>query len=118
MSQHPFALSLTLEFQVAPEWNRLVAFDARLPHGVSPVRGTHDPRRGRLVLTGWFSEPQTTFSGAFGADDAAEAKATAVLDSIVQPLQEQLDAEVRCEAEVDEVNNARHASERFIGSGA
>ena len=43
---------------IAPAFNRLTIFDARLPHGVSPVRGTRAPRRARLVVTGWFSEPQ------------------------------------------------------------
>ncbi|KAL1503967.1 hypothetical protein AB1Y20_010384 [Prymnesium parvum] len=58
---------------VAPRWGRLTVFDARLPHGVAAVRGTRDPRRARLVLTGWFSSPQPTVRGglAAGGEEAA-----------------------------------------------
>ena len=66
---------------IAPAFNRLTIFDARLPHGVSPVRGTRDPRRARLVVTGWFSEPQPSIDGALADDDEAEAAAMAVLES-------------------------------------
>lgn len=37
---------------VPPLFNRLTVFDPRLPHGVSAVHGTRDPREGRLVLHG------------------------------------------------------------------
>ena len=30
--------------EVEPRFDRLVAFDPRIPHGVRPVTGTHDPR--------------------------------------------------------------------------
>lgn len=49
---------------VAPRFNRLTIFDARLPHGVTRVEGTRDPREARLVLHGWFTEPQPHFEGA------------------------------------------------------
>lgn len=39
-------------------FNRLTVFDPRLPHGVSEVRGTRDPREGRLVIHGWFVQPR------------------------------------------------------------
>ena len=68
---------------VAPRWNRLTVFDARLPHGVSPVRGTRDPRRARLVLTGWFSEPQISVSGLLADGGDAEAAALAVVEANV-----------------------------------
>ena len=49
---------------VEPAFNRLVLFDPRLPHGVREVQGTRDPRKGRLVVTGWFTEPTPFFTGA------------------------------------------------------
>jgi hypothetical protein len=79
---------------VAPQWNRLTVFDARLPHGVAPVRGTRDPRRGRLVLTGWFSDPQPSVSGALADGGKREAKAMEALEEALTPFQEAM-AEVR-----------------------
>jgi hypothetical protein len=49
---------------VAPELGRLVVFDPRIPHGVRPVTGTHDPREGRLVIHGWFVQPRPFVRGA------------------------------------------------------
>ncbi len=49
---------------VEPAFNRLTLFDPRLPHGVRAVEGTRDLRRGRLVVTGWFTEPTPFFNGA------------------------------------------------------
>lgn len=44
-------------------FNRLTVFDARLPHGVRRVEGERDPRGARLVLHGWFTEPEPFFDG-------------------------------------------------------
>lgn len=49
--------------EVAPEFNRLVVFDPRIPHGVRRVEGTHDPREGRLVIHGWFVQPRPFIEG-------------------------------------------------------
>ena len=49
---------------IEPKFSRLVAFDPRIPHGVREVRGTHDPREGRLVIHGWFVQPRPFVSGA------------------------------------------------------
>jgi 2OG-Fe(II) oxygenase superfamily len=48
---------------VPPEFNRLLVFDPRIPHGVREVRGTRDPREGRLVIHGWFVQPRPFISG-------------------------------------------------------
>lgn len=48
---------------VEAKFNRLTVFDPRLPHAVSEVRGTHDPREGRLVIHGWFTQPKTYLDG-------------------------------------------------------
>jgi hypothetical protein len=48
---------------IAPRSGRLVVFDPRIPHGVREVRGTHDPRAGRLVIHGWFVQPRPFVRG-------------------------------------------------------
>lgn len=50
--------------------NRLIAFDPRLPHGVTEVRGTMDPREARLVIHGWFTQPKTYIDGFVPAKSA------------------------------------------------
>lgn len=49
--------------RIAPKFGRLVVFDPRIPHGVSEVRGVHDVKRARLVVHGWFSNPQPAIDG-------------------------------------------------------
>lgn len=49
-------------------FGRLLVFDGRFPHKVETVKGTRDPRRGRLVLTGWFSDPRNRATGGLAAD--------------------------------------------------
>ena len=66
---HDFASVRSVEHgelvrRVAPELGRLVVFDPRIPHGVRPVTGTHDPRDGRLVIHGWFVQPRPFVRGA------------------------------------------------------
>jgi hypothetical protein len=41
-----------------PKYNRLILFDARLPHGVRPVHDIRDPRRSRAVLHGIIPIPE------------------------------------------------------------
>ena len=50
-----------------PKFNRLTVFDPRIPHGVREVRGTKDPRYGRLVVHGWFVQPQPFVEGPLDA---------------------------------------------------
>lgn len=61
-------------------FGRLLCFDGRLPHRVSRVDGTRDPRRGRLVLTGWFSEPRTRADGGLSDGEVLVPDAQAALD--------------------------------------
>jgi hypothetical protein len=56
---------------IAPKFGRLTVFDPRLPHGVRPVRGTMDPRHGRLVLHGWFVQPRPFVQGPVTTDELA-----------------------------------------------
>jgi hypothetical protein len=53
---------------IEPRFNRLVVFDPRIPHGVREVRGTHDPRQGRLVIHGWFVQPRPFIAGPLRAN--------------------------------------------------
>ena len=57
---------------VEPRFNQLLVFDARVPHGVREVRGERDPRGARLVLHGWFTQPQPYFEGVDGGGGLAE----------------------------------------------
>ena len=58
---------------VPPRFNRLTVFDPRLPHGVPVVEGVRDPSQGRLVLHGWFNEPEPSLRGAL-ADRATTTR--------------------------------------------
>jgi hypothetical protein len=48
--------------RVPADFNQLTVFDARIPHAVSAVHGTHDPLDSRVVLHGWFNYPKLTTS--------------------------------------------------------
>jgi len=61
--------------EVQPLFDRLTVFDARLPHGVSRVEGERDPRGGRLVLHGWFTEPAPFSEGALTEEEVGEGLA-------------------------------------------
>jgi len=54
---------------VEPRFDRLTVFDPRLPHGVRTVRGTLDPRLGRVVVHGWFVSPRPFVEGALEASE-------------------------------------------------
>jgi hypothetical protein len=58
---------------IAPEFNRLSVFNPAIVHGVRPVRGTHDPRYGRLVIHGWFVNPRPFWVGPLRIEDVREA---------------------------------------------
>jgi hypothetical protein len=58
---------------VSSDFNRLTVFDPRVPHGVSEVRGTLDPREGRLVIHGWFTDPRPHIEGSLPGARCAEA---------------------------------------------
>ncbi len=53
--------------RIPSRFDRLVVFDPRLPHGVTEVEGTRDPREARLVVHGWFTEPRPFAEGALSA---------------------------------------------------
>lgn len=55
---------------VKPEFNRLVIFDDRMPHAVSPVLGQMDPSEARIVLHGHIGEGPAAVEGALQPDVA------------------------------------------------
>jgi hypothetical protein len=54
---------------IEPKFNRLTLFNPALTHGVREVRGTHDPREGRLVMNGWFVNPRPFWTGPLSPED-------------------------------------------------
>ena len=73
--------------RIEPRFNRLVVFDPRIPHGVTRVEGTMDPRESRLVIHGWFTEPRPCLEGPLSAKRVAP-----ILDGAVERLVEQISA--------------------------
>lgn len=67
---------------------RCLAFDPRVPHGVNKVVGTNDPRKSRVVVHGWFNEPEVCWFGPW--DGGKQEEATVILDNALQPLVETL----------------------------
>lgn len=67
--------------RIAPQFDTLLVFDPRFPHGVSRVSGTHDPSAGRVVIHGWFTEPRPFAEGALETEQV-----TAVLDDVLPSL--------------------------------
>lgn len=51
-----------------------------------PVHGTRDPRKGRLVLHGWFTEPSPFVDGPMDPADAAEGL-NGALDAVFEELE-------------------------------
>jgi hypothetical protein len=49
---------------IEPHFNRLIVFNSQIPHGVTPVVGTRDPLRGRVVIHGWLTSGLFTVAGA------------------------------------------------------
>lgn len=70
---------------VPARFNQLTLFDARLPHGVRRVEGERDPRGARLVLHGWFTEPEPHFEGGLG-EEAVSAGLQASMGSIAEAM--------------------------------
>lgn len=48
---------------IPPRFNQLTVFDPRIPHGVRRVAGADGVTDGRLVIHGWFIQPQPFIAG-------------------------------------------------------
>jgi hypothetical protein len=66
---------------------RCIAFDPRVPHGVNTVIGSNDPRTARVVVHGWFNEPEVCW---FGPWQESRDDTTTILDASLGPLVETL----------------------------
>jgi hypothetical protein len=55
--------------KIPPRFNRLTLFNPSLLHGVREVKGTMDPRKGRLVIHGWFVQPRPFWTGPLTVAD-------------------------------------------------
>lgn len=60
--------------KVEPEFNQLLVFDPRFPHGVNEVRGTQDPAHARIVMHGWFTEPRPWVTGGLQSEEDVVAE--------------------------------------------
>jgi hypothetical protein len=81
---------------IPPTFGQCIAFDGRVPHGVNLVRGgSNDPRQGRIVIHGWFAEPEICWLGddtnEFAANvDGKQDEAQAILEAQMSPILETL----------------------------
>ncbi len=75
--------------EVSARFNRLVAFDPRIPHGVRRVEGSMDPTEGRLVIHGWFVQPRPFIEGPL-PEKALGSAIDRVTEAIAQVLEEGL----------------------------
>ena len=72
--------------EVPAKFNRLVAFDPRIPHGVRRVEGSMDPLEGRLVIHGWFVQPRPFIEGPL-PESSLEAAIQSVTAAIAPDLE-------------------------------
>lgn len=72
--------------EVPARFNRLVAFDPRIPHGVRRVDGSMDPTEGRLVIHGWFVQPRPFIEGPLAEKALGDAirEVTGVIGPLLQ----------------------------------
>ena len=75
---------------IPPKFGRIIAFDPRVPHGVTQVFGGNDPRHCRVVIHGWFAEPEVTFMLDFEDDPETKSEVLAILNESLNPLIEAL----------------------------
>lgn len=63
---------------IEPDFNRLVLFDDRMPHGVQRIEGSMDPLDGRVVLHGHISEGDAVFVGPVSPEAVRAAVAPGI----------------------------------------
>lgn len=59
--------------KISPKFNRLIVFDPRIPHGVTPVQGVEDPLEARVVIHGWFVEPRPYVRGSLSVGQVSQS---------------------------------------------
>ena len=75
-SHRPEVAHTPLFDEIAPRFNRLVAFDARIPHAVRMVEGPRHPRDGRIAIQGWLEPAGCVVVGALDPVEATRAQAS------------------------------------------
>lgn len=71
-----------LTTKIPANFNQLLVFDPRIPHGVTQVRGVQDPLKARVVIHGWFTNPRPIIHGGLG-----EKKTTKVLNEMIYEME-------------------------------
>ena len=71
-----------LTTKIPAQFNQLLVFDPRIPHGVTPVRGTQDPLKARVVIHGWFTNPRPIIHGGLG-----QKKTTQILNDLIYEME-------------------------------
>jgi hypothetical protein len=61
--------------EVEPRFNRLLVFDARVPHGVRAIEGPRLAREGRVAIQGWLVPRGCVVFGEGSAEEAAREAA-------------------------------------------
>ena len=83
--------------RIPAKFNRLVVFDPRIPHGVTEVSGTKDPREGRLVVHGWFTTPKTYIEGGLALDRKKYRRVEGALNEAFGAVAEYVQTEEPCQ---------------------
>lgn len=73
--------------EIPSKFNQLTVFDPRLPHGVGRVEGAHEPTKSRIVIHGWFINPNPNFEGTL-SDEQVTDGLNKMLEPIFENLQE------------------------------
>lgn len=71
---------------IEPRFNRLVAFDDRIPHGVERVEGSMNPVEGRFVLHGHLRDKGAIVSGALTEQQVGEVVIEALTSFAAEAL--------------------------------
>lgn len=74
---------------IAPDFNRLIVFDPRIPHAVTRVENVRDPLEARLVIHGWFVQPRPFVEGALKVESVAT-----LLEDLVGEINHWVNSEV------------------------
>ncbi len=69
--------------EIPARFNRLVAFDARIPHAVRMVEGPRDPRDGRAAIQGWLRPSGCVVVAGSLDKDSADSVLRHALDAVL-----------------------------------
>src|SRR5690606_13428701 len=72
--------SKELTTKIPANFNQLLVFDPRIPHGVVPVHGVQNPLKARVVIHGWFTNPRPIIVGGLGQKRTADFLNQVIMD--------------------------------------